>query len=144
MYRHGLRVSEATSLPLKNLYLKEGKIWIQRLKNGLSTMQNLQGDEMRAIRRYLATRDDNLPWLFLSNQEQEMTRQTVRAMLLAAAKAAGLPPVHPHMLRHSCGFTLGDKNNDERAVQDYLGHRNPRHTARYTRTAASRFEGLWD
>lgn len=30
-----------------------------------------------------------------------------------------------------------------RLVQDYLGHRNIAHTVRYTRTAASRFEGLW-
>ena len=29
-------------------------------------------------------------------------------------------------------------------IQDYLGHREPRHTAHYTRVAAHRFEGLWD
>ena len=28
-------------------------------------------------------------------------------------------------------------------IQDYLGHRDPRHTVRYTRTAGVRFEGLW-
>lgn len=31
---------------------------------------------------------------------------------------------------------------DARLIQDYLGHRNPVHTARYTHTAAVRFEGL--
>ena len=29
------------------------------------------------------------------------------------------------------------------AIQDYLGHRDPRHTVHYTRTAGRRFEGLW-
>jgi type 1 fimbriae regulatory protein FimB len=48
------------------------------------------------------------------------------------------------MLRHSCGFTLANKGADFRAIQDYLGHRDPRHTTRYTRTASHRFEGLWD
>jgi type 1 fimbriae regulatory protein FimB len=28
-------------------------------------------------------------------------------------------------------------------MQDYLGHRDPRHTVLYTRVAGRRFEGLW-
>jgi site-specific recombinase XerD len=30
-----------------------------------------------------------------------------------------------------------------RLIQDYLGHREVRHTTRYTRVAGRRFEGLW-
>jgi site-specific recombinase XerD len=51
--------------------------------------------------------------------------------------------VHPHMLRHSTGYYLANRNHDTRLIQDYLGHKNIAHTVRYTRTAASRFEGLW-
>ena len=51
--------------------------------------------------------------------------------------------VHPHMLWHSCGFVLADKNHDLRLIQDYLGHRALRHTIHYTHTAGRRFEGLW-
>jgi type 1 fimbriae regulatory protein FimB len=59
--------------------------------------------------------------------------------------AAALPyPIHPHMLHHDCGFALAHGKHDTRAIQDYLGHREPRHTAHYTRVAAHRFEGLWD
>jgi integrase len=40
---------------------------------------------------------------------------------------AGLPfKVHPHMLRHACGFALANKGHDTRALQAYLGHRNIR------------------
>jgi hypothetical protein len=35
----------------------------------------------------------------------------------------------PHMLRHSCGYYLADKGTDLRTMQDYLGHRDPKHTA---------------
>jgi len=45
--------------------------------------------------------------------------------------------------RYSCGFALADKGHDLRLIQDYLGHRDPRHTVHYTRTAGRRFEGLW-
>jgi site-specific recombinase XerD len=51
--------------------------------------------------------------------------------------------VHPHALRHSCGYYLADKGTDLRTMQDYLGHRDPRHTVHYTRVAGRRFEGLW-
>jgi site-specific recombinase XerD len=47
------------------------------------------------------------------------------------------------MLRHSCGYYLADQGTDLRTMQDYLGHRDPKHTAYYTRVAGHRFEGLW-
>ena len=79
----------------------------------------------------------------VSERKQPMTRQAVNYILASAGKRAGLGHVHPHMLRHSCGFALANKGHDLRLIQDYLGHRDPRHTAHYTRTAAARFEGLW-
>jgi type 1 fimbriae regulatory protein FimB len=47
------------------------------------------------------------------------------------------------MLRHSSGFALANKGYDLRFIQDYLGHRDPRHVVHYTRTAACHFEELW-
>ena len=84
-----------------------------------------------------------LPWLFISERRQPLTRQSVNYLIAEAAVRAGLPPVHPHMLRHSCGFALANRGYDLRLIQDYLGHRDPKHTVHYTRVAAGRFEGLW-
>lgn len=53
IYRHGLRVSEVTSLRIADLNLAQSRIWIERLKNGLSVEQPIAGDELRAIKRYL-------------------------------------------------------------------------------------------
>jgi type 1 fimbriae regulatory protein FimB len=144
MYRHGLRVSEAIDLRRGEVDLDRARLWVRRLKNGLSVEQPIAGDELRAIKRHLATRSDALPWLFVSERGQPLTRQSVNYLLAAAAARAGLPPVRPHMLRHSCGFYLANKGYDLRLIQDYLGHREPKHTAHYTRTAAYRFEGLWN
>jgi type 1 fimbriae regulatory protein FimB len=72
-----------------------------------------------------------------------LTRQAVNYLIATVATRAGLVGVHPHVLRHSCGFALANKGHDLRLIQDYLGHRDPRHTAHYTRTAGGRFEGLW-
>jgi site-specific recombinase XerD len=66
-------------------------------------------------------------------------------MLTRAAKVAGLGSlkVHPHMLRHACGFKLANDGQDTRSLQAYLGHKNIQHTVRYTELAPNRFKGFW-
>ena len=143
MYRHGLRVTEAIRLRLKDVNLKESRIWVRRLKNGLSVEQPIAGDELRALKRYLGSRSDNLPWLFVSERGNPFTRQAVNYLTSKAANRCEFD-VHPHMLRHSCGYYLANKGYDLRLIQDYLGHRDPKHTVHYTRVSASRFDGIWN
>ena len=128
---------------LDQLNLKQARIWVKRSKNSLTTEQAIEGDELRALKRYLATREDKLPWLFVSERGQPMTRQAVNYIIREAGERAGLGRVWPHMLRHSAGYALSNKGHDFRLLQDFMGHRDPRHTSRYTRTASRRFEGLW-
>ncbi|APU11614.1 tyrosine-type recombinase/integrase [Cellulophaga lytica] len=143
MYRHGLRVSEVINLKLTDVNLKESRLWVERLKNSLSVEHPIVGDELRAIKRYLRSRKDNLPWLFINERNLPLTRQAVNYIVKAAADKTDIKNVHPHTLRHSCGFYLANKGYDLRLIQDYLGHRDPKHTVNYTRVVSSRFEKLW-
>lgn len=143
MYRHGLRVSEALRIRIIDIDIKSSRLWVKRSKNGLSVEQPMAGDELRLLKRYLAIRKSNLPWLFLSERKQPMTRQNINYAIQSAADRAGIGSVNPHMLRHSCGFYLANKGYDLRLIQDYLGHRDPKHTVRYTRVSSHRFEGLF-
>ena len=61
-----------------------------------------------------------------------MTRQSVNYIISAAAQRA------------KRGFYLANQGYDLRLIQDYLGHRDPKHTVHYTRVAGVRFEGLWE
>ena len=103
----------------------------------------MAADELAALSAYLDLRKDDAEWLFLSERRERLTRQAVYYIVNSAAARAGLFGVYPHQLRHTCGFLLASAGKDARVIQDYLGHRDSRHTARYTRTAAARFEGLW-
>jgi type 1 fimbriae regulatory protein FimB len=77
MFRHGLRVSEAIALRRMDVDLDQSRIWIARLRNGLSVEQPVAGDELRAIRCWFSRRDDALPWLFVFERRQPLTRQAV-------------------------------------------------------------------
>jgi site-specific recombinase XerD len=142
-YRHGLRETELCRLSVAALDLDSARLWVERLKGSLSTHHPLDGEELRAIRRYVRIRDSRLPWLFVSERGGPFTRQGVYYLVRRIGARAGLGKVHPHMLRHACGYALANKGHDLRTIQDYLGHRDPKHTAIYTRTAAKRFENLW-
>ena len=144
MYRHGLRVSELISMRIADVNLKQARISVNRIKNGLSVEQPIAGLELRAIKRYLNSRVDKLPWLFISERNQPLTRQAINYLVNATVKKAGLGKGNPHMFRHSCGYYLANQGYDIRLIQDYLGHRDPKHTVIYTRTASKRFEGLWN
>jgi type 1 fimbriae regulatory protein FimE len=142
-YRHGLRVSELVALRWDQIDLKQGMLHVARLKNGVASTHPLRGPELRALRRLRREYVDS-PYVFATERRGPLTDSGVRKIVARAGLAGGLGfPVHPHMLRHACGFKLANDGHDTRAIQHYLGHRNIQHTVRYTELAPGRFKGFW-
>jgi integrase len=143
MYRHALRVSEAVALRWDQVDLKTGLLAVARSKNGLPSTHPLRGIELRALRQLRRDWPDT-PYLFASERGGPMTPSNVRKMIARIGIAAGMSfPVHPHQLRHACGFKLANAGHDTRAIQQYMGHRNIRHTVRYTELRPDRFKNFW-
>jgi len=146
-YRHGFRVSELTKLQMNKIHLDVARIKIERLKEGLSGEHPILGDELRAIRAWLRERSAHKmaesPHFFLS-ERGPMTRQAVNYLFEVIGRKAGLPiKVHPHMLRHSCGYKLANDQRTTRDIQEYLGHKDIRQTAKYTALNAERFRDFF-
>jgi type 1 fimbriae regulatory protein FimB len=66
--------------------LDEAPPWVRRLKNSRSVEHPIAGDELRAVRRYLATREDRLPWMFISERGQPLTRRAVFYLISTCAR----------------------------------------------------------
>ncbi|PHM45622.1 FotT [Xenorhabdus mauleonii] len=158
---HGFRVSELLSLRISDVDLDGKSLRVQRLKNGFSTIHPMVSREIQLINDWLAERSkyiskkkkpldaqqsnsEGSDWLFLSRSGKRMSRQQVYKIIRQTSLKAKLSIcANPHMLRHACGYALADNGVDTRLIQDYLGHRNIRHTVRYTASNAGRFETIW-
>jgi type 1 fimbriae regulatory protein FimB/type 1 fimbriae regulatory protein FimE len=142
-YRHGLRVSELCALRWEQIDFDDSRIDMKRDKNGNSSPHPLCGDELRLLRQ--VKRDSATSgYVFCSERGGPMSAAGFRKLLARTGQAVGFDfGVHPHMLRHACGYKLANDGRDTRTIQDYLGHKNIQHTVRYTQLSAARFKGLW-
>ncbi len=142
-FRHGLRATEVCTLRWEQVDLTHGKLHVHRIKNGMPSVHPLTGIELRALRRIQREQGQGR-YVFMSERDAPISGAGFRRMLTRLGEAAGmLFSIHPHMLRHACGFKLANDGHDTRALQHYLGHKNIQHTVRYTELSPDRFREFW-
>jgi integrase len=143
-WRHGLRASELVDLRWDQIDFATATLHVRRVKRGTPATHPILGDELRALRRLQREQAPASPFVFTSERGGPFTTAGFARMMERAGVEAKIPfKVHPHMLRHACGFALANKGHDTRALQAYLGHRNIQHTVRYTELSPTRFKDFW-
>jgi integrase len=116
-YRHGLRASEVCDLRWHQVELATGRLHVRRSKRGTPAVNPLQGDELRALRR-LQREQAPGAHVFVSERGAPMAPKSFHALVQQLGERAGMPfAIHPHMLRHGCGYELANKGHDTRALQ---------------------------
>jgi len=140
-FRHGLRAAEIVDLRWDQVELgRNACLHVRRVKNGIPTTHPLQGNEMRALRALKR----NSPFVFTSERGAPFTQAGFAKMIARLGVEAKFKfGVHPHMLRHACGYALANRGHDTRALQAYLGHKNIQHPVRYTELSPTRFKDFW-
>jgi integrase len=142
-YRHGLRAHEVCDLEWQQIELDAGRLHVRRAKRGTPSVHPIRGDEIRALRR-LRREKPTEAHVFVSERGGPISPMGFHHLMARLGKAAKMPfAVHPHMLRHACGFKLANDGHDTRALQHYLGHKNIQHTVRYTELRPDRFKDFW-
>ena len=137
-FRHGLRASEVVDLRWEQVDLENGILHVRRVKQGTPATHPLTGRELRALRRRQREAGSS-PFVFVSERGTPFATRGFQAMVERAGKAAGFAmKIHPHMLRHACGYKLANDGVDTRTIQGYLGHKSIQHTVRYTELSPTR------
>ena len=143
-YRHGLRASELVDLRWEQVDLNAALLHVRKVKQGSPATHPLTGVELRALRKLQRDQESKSPFVFVSERRAPFSKRGFQAMVDRAARVAGFDmKIHPHMLRHACGFKLANDGVDTRTIQAYLGHKSIQHTVRYTELAPTRFRSLF-
>ncbi|MDB3950115.1 tyrosine recombinase XerC [Gammaproteobacteria bacterium] len=135
IYSSGLRVSEAVNVDLNDF--EDNKNFLRVLGKGSKTRlvpvgryaQNAINDWM-VEREKLSTNDNAL---FVNLRGNRISTRSVQERIKSIAIMQGLPPVNPHMLRHSFATHLLESSGDLRSIQELLGHSSLSTTQIYTR-----------
>jgi integrase/recombinase XerD len=146
IYRYGLRRREAALIRREHV---GERIWITRLKGGISGEYPIHPTTRRLLWEYLEQRGaDSRPYLFATRQSdvKPISPSTIYQVFRGYAEAAGLPADrrHPHVLRHSIAVHLMNAGWDAADVQDWLGHRDIASTMVYAAVTNKRREARYE
>ena len=135
IYSSGLRVSEAVNVNLNDF--EDNKNFLRVLGKGSKTRLVPVGryaqnaiNEWVIEREKLSTNDNAL---FVNLRGNRISTRSVQERIKNIAIMQGLPPVNPHMLRHSFATHLLESSGDLRSIQELLGHSSLSTTQIYTR-----------
>ena len=84
-----------------------------------------------SLKRYLTTRNDIEPALFIGQRKNRITPHGVRAMLKVIEEKSGVENVHPHRFRRTLATNLISRGMPLQDVAAILGHDKLDTTMRY-------------
>jgi site-specific recombinase XerD len=138
LLRTGLRVSEYTALPADAVVQIGAAPWLH------VPVGKLHDDRYLPLHPNLVTLIDDYrarhvpadhPLLLPRPNGTALDRHAVTRMINRAGKAAGLPHIHPHQLRHTLATQAINRGMSLEAIAAMLGHRSMDMTLRYAKIA---------
>ena len=146
MYSSGLRVSETVNINISDF--EENMSFLRVLGKGSKTRLVPMGRfAINAINNWMNEREkisNNTNALFLNLKGSRLSVRSIQLRLKKMAIKQGLPPVHPHMLRHSFATHMLESSGDLRTIQELLGHSSLSTTQIYTKLDYQHLAKIYD
>ena len=146
MYSSGLRVSETVNINISDF--EENMSFLRVIGKGSKTRWVPMGRfAINAINNWLNEREkisNNTDALFLNSKGSRLSVRSIQLRLKKMAIKQGLPPVHPHMLRHSFATHMLESSGDLRTIQELLGHSSLSTTQIYTKLDYQHLAKIYD
>ena len=128
--------------------MEENKTVLRVLGKGSKTRLVPMGRfAITAINNWLMEREkilNSTDALFLNSKGTRLTVRSIQLRLKKMAVKQGLPPIHPHMLRHSFATHMLESSGDLRTIQELLGHSSLSTTQIYTKLDYQHLAKIYD
>ncbi|NLK38468.1 MAG: tyrosine-type recombinase/integrase [Epulopiscium sp.] len=145
LHRTGIRVSELINIHIEDVWWDERQIWIRKGKGLKERIVPISRICKHYLQEYLATRNDDNPFLFISKRNKEFTRQGIYKIIKKYCKKAGIKEnVYPHRFRHTLITELINKGADEAKVADLSGHKNLDSLQTYAKASKTKLKTEYD
>ncbi len=125
LYDCGLRAGEVANLDLHDVHWTEYNLKVMG-KGKKERIVPFSPATHRALRKYLTLREqyvqDEPDALFLTVEGRRMTRESITQAIKRLGERAGIPRLHPHLLRHSAAVAYLMNGGDQFGLKRLLGH----------------------
>ena len=146
MYSSGLRVSETVNINISDF--EENKTFLKVIGKGAKArLVPIGRFAVNAINNWLIEREkiqNDTDALFLNSKGSRLSIRSVQLRLKKMATKQGLPPIHPHILRHSFATHMLESSGDLRTIQELLGHSSLSTTQIYTKLDYQHLVKIYD
>lgn len=146
-YQHGLRASEIGVLKIGDYDKEDRRIYIRRIKGGISATYKISLELSKALndwlklcnltqipeKQFLKNKSNQV--LFLSRKDNPIGRKQLDTLMKFYGEKVDLPEDkrHFHSLRHSCAVSMISRGVPIVQVKDWLGHRSINSTMIYAK-----------
>jgi integrase/recombinase XerD len=133
IYACGLRLTEGTQLQVSDIDAQRMLVRVHQGKGGKDRLVPLAPRVLELLRAYWQ-RQRPRPWVFPARDgSAPLPATSLQKTFKAVVRQSGIPKdASIHTLRHSYATHLLERGVSLRVIQELLGHRSPRTTARYT------------
>src|SRR5690625_4582788 len=129
----GVRVRELCDIKVDDVRFPDAQILIDG-KNGEDRLVPMQTQTKRLLNRYIKARGASpVEWLFITNEDRQMNRDSVRRRIAKYGRMANIKNVRcsPHTFRHTFAKMSVQNGADIFTLQRILGHKSMDMVRRY-------------
>lgn len=130
----GARVGEIVGITIDLINWEIGDVMILGEKGNRYRTLYLDPDAIHHFRKYLNSRTDNNPAIFVSSKKphQALSTCAIRGIVKEVAQRAGITSrAYPHKMRKTLGMELKNKGVDIGTIQEIMGHADSKVTSLY-------------
>lgn len=127
----GVRRTELTYIKRSNVNFDDLSILLEKTKVNTDRFLFFDKHTSELLQKYLSTRNDKSDWLFVDDNGNRITPESVTKICHTIKKDLNLDSLSPHMFRHTFASSYYENGVDIETLRQLMGHSDYTMTKRY-------------